>query len=89
MKKMLAVLLVAMFLCNTAYALTDEQLREAKGNLATMSRKVRTMAICVNIAIDGKRRITNKPMTAEEKADLIEFYTNAKAELQTLYQQLP
>lgn len=87
MKKILLVVVLVLAMAGSAFALTQEELQEAKATLRQMERSLRTMKLAVNTALRGN--ILSLDLTAEQIQMLKDRYLTNKAELQTQYQELP
>ena len=87
MKRIILVLLLLTMFIPNAYAITQEQLEQAKVTIIEMEKSLRSMKIAVNIALRGN--VLNLDLTAEQIDALVQRYIANKSELQTLYQELP
>ena len=85
-KIILSILLVGLLVIPT-FAITVEELNKAEYILTQMDNKIATLREYVQIARDGK--IQGIILTATQKEELKQKYLTEKAELVTLYQQLP
>jgi len=87
MKKLFLSFLIILSLIIPTFAITIDQLNQAEDILRQMDSKISQLREYVQIARDGK--IRDITLTATQRQELQNKYLAEKAELVTLYNQLP